>query len=64
MRRSTSTTIGGKMIYSETIMRIKAIAWVLGKETSKMDDDALMSIVRQANAGEWDLVWDTFRKVA
>ena len=52
------------MMYSETIMRIKAIAWILGKETTKMDDDALMSIIRQANAGQWDLVWDTFRKVA
>jgi hypothetical protein len=52
------------MQYSETIMRIKAIAWILGKETTKMNDDALMSIIRQAKAGQWDLVWDTFRKVA
>jgi hypothetical protein len=52
------------MLYSETVMRIKAIAWVLGKETSKMDDETLMSIIRQANANEWDLVWDTLRKVA
>ena len=52
------------MMYSEIIMRIKAIAWVLGKETSTMDDKTLMSIIRQAKANEWDLVWDTFRKVA
>lgn len=52
------------MQYSETIMRIKAIAWVLGKDTTVVNDDVLMSIVRQANAGQWDLVWDTFRKSA
>ena len=52
------------MQYSETIMRIKAIAWVLGKETYKMDDETLMLIIRQAKTNEWDLVWDTLRKVA
>ena len=52
------------MQYSETVMRIKAIAWVLGKETTEMDDETLMSIIRQAKASQWDLVWDTFRKSA
>jgi len=52
------------MQYSETVMRIKAIAWVLDKKVYEMDNEVLASIIRQAKAGQWDMVWDTFRKSA
>ena len=46
---------------AKLIGRIKAIAQVFNVDTTKLDDDILMSIYRKASASEWALVEDSIR---